>query len=639
VTQADASEIIYDYYANGRLEFVTVPGAATYTYGYNGFDTVSSVSSSARDGIMSFLYGGSRARGTLPTAISTSGAHSIPSVWTGTTSGVGSLNGQVYFDYDGSFNARQIDIWGAPSQVRGFNAYYVRDADELVTSIVPYVANTGVPSFWLERSALDGHVSGSCVGGTSYANCMSATPRVSTAYDVDVDALTPGTGDLLGMSASIDSTEVYGVSYVRDDLGRIERLDETIQSTTTTRKYEYDARGRLVRVRDDLDAVVSEYDYDGNGARTRALTSAGEVELGIDLGCGVSLDTPVDAQDRLCRYGDYDYVYDDNGRLATKTQISTSDETAYTYDGLGRLRRVVLPDSTQIDYVHDALGRRIGKVVDGQLEKGWLYGKDSLRPMAQRDEHGEIVMTFVYETRVNVPDYIVDLEAPSKTYRVITDHLGSVRLAINVATGAVVQRMDYDEFGTVLNDTNPGFQPFGFAGGLYDADTGLVRFGSRDYDALTGRWTAKDPILFRGGTTNLYEYVNGDPVNRIDPLGLDTTGIGVEISGGLGFGGSFGASLVGDDCEGGLAFTFGFGAGLGFGAGVNSQWTNADTIQNLGGWGGAFGGGSVIGGEVVIGDGYQGGSVGVGLPGAEAHAHATWTIVVPLTFNPKCFCK
>ncbi|HET8934091.1 MAG TPA: RHS repeat-associated core domain-containing protein [Polyangiales bacterium] len=48
------------------------------------------------------------------------------------------------------------------------------------------------------------------------------------------------------------------------------------------------------------------------------------------------------------------------------------------------------------------------------------------------------------------------------------------------------------EFGVVLNDSNPGFQPFGFAGGLYDADTGLVRFGERDYDALTGRWTKKD---------------------------------------------------------------------------------------------------------------------------------------------------
>jgi RHS repeat-associated protein len=50
-----------------------------------------------------------------------------------------------------------------------------------------------------------------------------------------------------------------------------------------------------------------------------------------------------------------------------------------------------------------------------------------------------------------------------------------------------VQRIDYDEFGVVTNDNNAGFQPFGFAGGLYDADTKLVRFGARDYDAEAGR--------------------------------------------------------------------------------------------------------------------------------------------------------
>jgi RHS repeat-associated protein len=105
-------------------------------------------------------------------------------------------------------------------------------------------------------------------------------------------------------------------------------------------------------------------------------------------------------------------------------------------------------------------------------------------------------------------------------YRFITDHLGSVRLVVNAATGVVAQRMDYDAFGRVLNDNKPGFQLFGFAGGLYDDDTGLVRFGARDYDAHSGRWTAKDPILFAGGPANLYEYVGTDPMNRIDPGGL-----------------------------------------------------------------------------------------------------------------------
>jgi RHS repeat-associated protein len=90
---------------------------------------------------------------------------------------------------------------------------------------------------------------------------------------------------------------------------------------------------------------------------------------------------------------------------------------------------------------------------------------------------------------------------------------------VDAGTGAVAQRIDYDEFGVVTLDTNPGFQPFGFAGGLYDADTGLTRFGARDYDAEIGRWTAKDPVRFGGGL-NLYGYVLNDPINLLDSNGL-----------------------------------------------------------------------------------------------------------------------
>jgi RHS repeat-associated protein len=91
---------------------------------------------------------------------------------------------------------------------------------------------------------------------------------------------------------------------------------------------------------------------------------------------------------------------------------------------------------------------------------------------------------------------------------------------VNTTNGAIVQRMDYNEFGNITIDTNPDFQPFAFAGGLYDAQTKLVRFGTRDYDAETGRWTAKDPIRFEGGLANIYIYVGNDPINGIDPPGL-----------------------------------------------------------------------------------------------------------------------
>jgi RHS repeat-associated protein len=140
-----------------------------------------------------------------------------------------------------------------------------------------------------------------------------------------------------------------------------------------------------------------------------------------------------------------------------------------------------------------------------------------LKPIVELDGSNNVVSRFVYSAGINVPAYMLKAGV---TYRIVSDHLGSPRLVINSSTSAIAQRLDYDEFGNVTLDTNPGFQPFGFAGGLYDSDTKLVRFGARDYDTETGRWTAKDPIRFRGGDANLYGYVLGDPINRVDPRGL-----------------------------------------------------------------------------------------------------------------------
>ncbi len=56
---------------------------------------------------------------------------------------------------------------------------------------------------------------------------------------------------------------------------------------------------------------------------------------------------------------------------------------------------------------------------------------------------------------------------------------------------------------------------------ISNRDTKLTRFGARDYDAETGRWTAKDPIGFAGGLTSLYDYVGGDPVNYLDVTGSE----------------------------------------------------------------------------------------------------------------------
>jgi RHS repeat-associated protein len=128
-----------------------------------------------------------------------------------------------------------------------------------------------------------------------------------------------------------------------------------------------------------------------------------------------------------------------------------------------------------------------------------------------------LVSRFVYGTKPNVPEYIIK---NGRTYRVFSDHLGSPRVIVDVETGIVVQRMDFHSFGEIIQDSNPGWQPFGFAAGLYDNETGLSRFGLRDYDPKTGRWLSQDPLRFGGGEANLYSYVSSDPNNHVDPTGM-----------------------------------------------------------------------------------------------------------------------
>jgi RHS repeat-associated protein len=153
--------------------------------------------------------------------------------------------------------------------------------------------------------------------------------------------------------------------------------------------------------------------------------------------------------------------------------------------------------------------------VNTTQQTGYLYDGDQI--VAQLNGSNQIASQFVYATGATSADYMVNGGA---TYRIISDQLGSPRLVVNTSTGAIAEQMNYDEFGNVLTDSNAGFQPFGFAGGLKDPDTGFVRFGARDYNPATGRWTAKDPILFVGGDSNLYGYATTDPVNLVDPAGL-----------------------------------------------------------------------------------------------------------------------
>jgi RHS repeat-associated protein len=225
-----------------------------------------------------------------------------------------------------------------------------------------------------------------------------------------------------------------------------------------------------------------------------------------------------DAQDRLLTYSTCRYYYSSNGDLTMKVDTLTKDTTRCSYDAFGSLRSVQLPDGTLLEYLIDGSGRRVGRKVNGAITQKWLYSND-LRIVAELDSANNIVSRFFYTSSENVPEYFTKAGV---LYRVLTDHIGSVRQVVNAQTGAIVQSIDYDDFGNVLVDTNPGFTPFGFAGGLYDRQTKLVRFGARDYEASIGRWACVDKMRFKAGQTNFFTYAGNNPINGTDPTGLST---------------------------------------------------------------------------------------------------------------------
>lgn len=534
-TLADGRVINFTYDANGNLTSLTPPGRPAHSFTFTPADLRASyvpptLGLAAEQTLYAYNLDRQLTRITRPdgqllnftydnagrlSALAVPGgqyAYSY-SATTGNLSTIGAPGGvTLSYTYDGALLTRTTWAGAVSGNVsRAFDNFFrtvsqsVNDGSTINFQYDNDGLLTGAGSLTLARSAENGLLTGTTLGSVTDAiNYNGFAERVS-------------------YSAAFDTTPFYAAQYTRDKLGRITQQTETILGVTNASAYAYDQTGRLTAVTYNGAANPSAtYAYDANGNR-----------LTHNLG-GSVVNGAYDAQDRLTQYGATTYAYTANGELQSKT--TNNQTTLYSYDVLGNLRSVTLPGSAQIEYVIDGQDRRIGKRVNGALMQGFLY-QNALAPVAELDGQNNVVSRFVYGSRANVPDYLIRGGA---TFRIISDHLGSPRLVVNVATGVIAQQMAYDEFGNVLMDTNPGFQPFGFAGGLYDRDTGLVRFGARDYDAQTGRWTAKDPILFAGGDTNLYGYVLNDPINLRDSDGLEPIGFAPGFPG---FSNRFGEGL------------------------------------------------------------------------------------------------
>ena len=455
----------YSYNLDRDLTGITRPDGNSIAFGYDNAGRLSSVTTPSE--IIGYTYDSTT--GNLTAANITNG-ESLSYGYNGplptSTTWAGPINGSVSRVYNNNF-------WVTSQSINGGNTIaFTYDDDGLLT---------GAGALTLARSPQNALITGTTLGGAS--DSRSYNPF----------------GELTDYCASYGNGPLLGISYTRDADGRITNKTE---SDGTTFAYSYDPAGRLAGVSKN-GVPISSYSYDTNSNRLSATTSSGTVSATYD------------DQDRLLTYGTATYAYTANGELAS--QAAGTQTTTYQYDVHGNLISVGLPGGKTISYVVDAENRRVAKAVNGTVAEGFLYDGNRIVAQLVGSASSEIGGQFIYTTGSTSPDYMV---SGGVSYRIFSDHLGSPLLVVNTSTGAIAEQIAYDEFGNVLSDTNPGFQPFGFAGGLYDQDTKLVRFGARDYDPNTGHWTAKDRIRFKGGDTNLYGYVLNDPINLKDPSGL-----------------------------------------------------------------------------------------------------------------------
>ncbi|MBX3210756.1 MAG: hypothetical protein KF850_01850 [Labilithrix sp.] len=109
-------------------------------------------------------------------------------------------------------------------------------------------------------------------------------------------------------------------------------------------------------------------------------------------------------------------------------------------------------------------------------------------------------------------------ESGTTDYFYTRDHLGSVREVVGSDGTTVASRLSYDPWGKIT-ETGLSLTNFAFTGHHFDLPTGLSLTWYRGYDPNFGRWLSKDPLGLQGGL-NLYGYVNNDPIDLMDPYGL-----------------------------------------------------------------------------------------------------------------------
>jgi RHS repeat-associated protein len=472
------SAYVTSYDTDRRVNQVTLPGGRTETYSYDNGNRSTGLVYPEAAVVLTYASGDATQRVSRITRAPVGGGASQATAFsyngslvTGTTWS-GAASGQYTYAYDSNFLLKSMVLNSGADTV---TTLLTRDNDGLLTAMGPFTFTRSGPA-----------------GDPSQIS--DGTLTIALGYDL--------LGRIESRTHSVGGQPKYAVQFTYDTVGRIARKVETIAGTAQTYDYAYDADSQLSEVRRE-GVVVERYTYDPNRNR-----------LSRQLGNNASQIASYDDQDRLFQHGAVAYQFNADGYLTQR------GNDTFQYSTTGELLQATVGGQT-LTYAYDGLRRRVSRT-DAAGTTQYLYGNpvEDLQVSNSRDPAG-VLTTYYYDDGRR----LFALQRGNIRYYVATDHLGSPRV-ITDATGSLVKVVEYDSFGNITLDSNPAFHiPIGFAGGVADGTTRFVRFGLRDYDPIVGRWTARDPAVFSSNQTNLYAYVNNNPVNLVDPVGFSSGGV------------------------------------------------------------------------------------------------------------------